>query len=159
MKLFASLLFVAACAVATPVFAQVDHTAEDSNAISGIRRPTPAPSSSSSTVSAKPTGPLTAVLAKDSKGKSETSTFTPADNVYLVCANVPAKKGDKVGAAWYGGKKERKVYGTENVVPGDGAVTESFNLAPPKGGSPAGTYRAELLVNGKVLKNLKFTVQ
>ena len=159
MKLFASLLFVAACAVATPVFAQSDHTAEDSNAISGIRRPTPAPSSGGSSSTAKATGPLTAELAKDSKGKSTASTFGPNENVYLVCSNVTAKKGDKIGVAWYGGKKERKIYGSESVAPNDGAFNPSYNLAPAKGGSPAGTYRAELLLNGKVVKNLKFAVQ
>ena len=160
MKLFASVLFLAAFAVATPAYSQADHTNDDLNSIGGIKRPTPSSSpGAASTSAAKATGPLTAELAKDAKGKSAATTFSPADNVYLVCTNITAKKGDKIGVAWYGGKKERKVYGAENVAPADGAITESFNLAPPKGGSPAGTYRAELMQNGKVLKNLKFTVQ
>ena len=157
MKLFASLLFVAACAVATPAYAQADHSTEDMNAISGIRRPTPAPSSGGGT--AKATGPLTVELAKDAKGKSATTAFSPNDTVYLICTNVSAKKGDKIGVAWYGGKKEKKVYGSESAVPNDGVYNPSFNLPPPKGGSPAGAYRVELTLNSKAVKNEKFTVQ
>ncbi len=159
MKLFASLLFVAALAVATPVFAQSDHTNDDLNSIGGIRRPTPKPDASGGTTSAKATGPLTAELAKDAKGKSATSTFGPNDTVYLVCTNVTAKKGDKLGVAWYGGKKERKISGQTSDAPNDGVYNPSYNLAPAKGGSPAGAYRVEFLQNGKAVKNLKFTVQ
>ena len=158
MKLLASLLCVAAFAVVTPVSAQTDHTNDDLNSIGGIRRPTPS-SSPGTTSSAKATGPLTVELAKDAKGKSTASTFGPNDTVYLVCTNVTAKKGGKLGVAWYGGKKERKISGSESAVPNDGVYNPSYNLAPAKGGSPAGTYRAEFLQDGKVVKNLKFEVK
>ncbi len=157
MKLFASVLFLAAVAVVTPAYSQADHSAEDMNSISGIRRPTPAPSSGGST--SKATGPLAVELAKDAKGKSTASTFGPNDTVYLVCTNVSAKKGDKLGVAWYGGKKEKKVSGSESAAPNDGVFNPSYNLAPAKGGSPAGTYRVEFLQNSKVVKSLKFEVK
>lgn len=158
MKLLAPLVFAAALAVAVPAYAQTDHTNDDLNSIGGIKRPTPS-GSPGTTVTSKATGPMTVELAKDAKGKNATSTFGPNDTAYLVCTNVTAKKGDKLGVAWFGGKKERKIYGTESAVTSDGVYNPSYNLAPAKGGSPAGTYRAEFLENGKVVKNLKFTVQ
>ncbi len=167
MKLFASLLFVGTFAAVTSSQAQGtanppptgsgnSATQNMVDTMSGIHRPTPTPGT---TATAKVTGPLEAGLFKDAKAKSAATTFGPSDTVYLVCTNVTAKKGDKLGASWYGGKKEKKISSSTSAVPNDGVYNPSFNLAPAKGGSPAGTYRAEFIQNGKVVKNLKFTVQ
>ncbi len=159
MKRFACLLALATFAAVAPGYGQsaTDQVVEQ---MSGIHRPTPKPGASpGATSTSVATGPLSAALAKDAKGKSTTSTFAPGDTVYLICTNVTAAKGDKIGVAWYGGKKERKVYGSESAAPNAGVFNPSFNLPPPKGGSPAGTYRVELLVNSKAVKSLKFTVQ
>ena len=165
MKLFASILF-AALAVVTPGYAQTSGSATAGqrnsstddvvSSISGIHRPTPTPGAASST---KAAGPLEVTLAKDAKGNSPTTTFAPGDTAYFLAKNVTAKKGDKIGVAWYGGKSEKKVYGSDTPAPNDGVYNPSYNLPPPKGGSPAGNYRVELLVNGKALKSVKFTVK
>ena len=146
MKLFSSLLLAGTFAVVTSSHAQDvanqrtggggSATDEAVGSISGIHRPTPTPGTTAS--ASKPTGPLAAELAKDAKGKSTASTFTPNDTVYFICTNVTAKKGDKLGVAWFGGKKERKVFGSTSDVPKDGVYNPSYNLPPPKGGSPGG---------------------
>ena len=169
MKLFPSLLLLGTFTVVTANHVQAQDgrpvgggsgsaTQDAVDSMSGIHRPTPTPGASAGSTS-KPTGPLAVELAKDAKGKSATTAFTPNDTVYFICTNVSAEKGDKIGVAWYGGKKERKVYGTESAAPNKGVYNPSFNLPPPKGGSPAGTYRVELLLNSKALKSMKFTVQ
>ena len=163
MKLFASLLFLAAFAVAVPVHGQ-DPTADDLYSISGIKRPTASPTPAGAAKTAPgPKKPLDAMLCKDKDGKSAAMTFAPSETVYLHYMNDSATKGDKLRVSWVaedaaGLSKNKKLTENTQVMPGPG-VAGNFYLPPAAGGFPVGKYHVDLYNGDKLAKSLKFTVK
>ena len=108
--------------------------------------------------------PVTAVLAKDNKGKKTATTFTSADpQVFLVWKDPTAMKGDTIKVVWIaedvkGFKKNTKLSEGSKTLPGDGGFSSDFFLNAEKGGLPAGKYRAELYDGSKRVENLSFTI-
>ena len=132
---------------------------------SGIRRPTPTPTPTG-TVSPKDKKPLTAVLGKDKTAKENVSTFASSDpTIYLVWKAETGSKGEKVHVAWYavdtGGaiSKNKKLTEGTQIIPAAGSISGSSFISKPAGGFPAGTYRADVADDGKVVISLKFTVK
>lgn len=128
-----------------------------------LHRPTPTPGPAATT--SKEKKPITASLSKDEKGKESTETFSVGDpKIYLIWKDDTASKGDKVRVAWYaeetGGvfKKGSKLTEFTQTLPGPGSFGSSI-LPAPKGGFPAGTYRAEVYDGKTLAKSLKFTVK
>ena len=159
MKRFACLFALALFAAVASAGAQ-GATDQAVSEMGTLRRPTPKPSGSPG-ATAKATGPMEFGLYKDAQGKSAATTFGANDPVCLVCKNVTAAKGDKLGVSWFDDKagKSKKIYQSGNTVPDAGVYNPSFSLAPAKGGTPAGAYHAEFSMNGKAVKSLAFTVK
>ena len=130
-----------------------------------IHRPTPTPAPTGP-VSAKDKKPLTATLGKDKTGKGNLSAFATSDpTIYLVWKAETGTKGEKVHVAWYavdtGGaiSKNKKLSEGTQTIPGTGSVSGSSFIAKPANGFPAGTYRADVSDDGKVVVSLKFTIK
>ena len=156
MKRFVCLFALATLSVAVSAHGQSSADQAVSE-FGSIHRPTPKPGDSP-VPSTKPSGPPEAGLFKDAKGKSATTTFAPTDTIYVVGKNILAKKGDKAGVNWYG-KGDKKLTANDVTLPNDGVYGPSFHLSPPAKGTPAGSYRADFVQNGKVIKSLPFTVK
>ena len=83
-----------------------------------LHRPTPPPSASSSSSAPKEKKPITAILTKEEKGKTNMTTFTPSDTVRLLWQDPTGAKGDKIRVVWYAvdtGKVFPKKQETERV--------------------------------------------
>ena len=158
MKRLVCFLVLATFAAVVPSYGQ--ETAESAAQIGSIHRPTPKPTASpgAGASTAKAAGPVSAGLYKDAKAQSAATTFAPTDTIYVIGKDVTAKKGDKVGVNWYG-KGDKKLTTSESTVPSDGVFGPTFHLSPPDKGTPAGSYRADFVQNGKVVKRLSFTVK
>lgn len=157
MKKIVCLLAFATLSAALPAYSQSATDDAVSN-MSAIRRPTPKPGASPGTSTAKAAGPMEVALYKDAEGKSATTSFSPTDTIYVAGKNVTVAKGDKVGVNWYG-KGDKKLTQSEITAPDAGSVNPKFHLSAPPKGTPAGSYRADFVQNGKVIKRLPFTVK
>lgn len=132
-------------------------------ASSGIKRPTPTPGAAAATT-ATSKKPFEASLSSDEKGKSSARSATsfPAatKKIYVHFEDDLAVKGDKLRVVWIAEDakpypKGKKITENASTMPGPGTIG-SYYL--PADGLPAGKYDAQLSVNGKVVKDLKFAV-
>ena len=131
---------------------------------SGIKRPTPTPAPAGP-VNPKDKKPLTAILAKDEKGKEATNVFSTMEpKIYVVWKDDTGVKGDKLHVVWYAVNtngamaKNKKIHESTQTVPGPGAYGAPFIGAPAKG-FPPGSYRVDVYDGTKLGKSLPFEIK
>ena len=103
-------------------------------------------------------------MSTDSDGKNVTTTFSPTDVFYVVADLANAPTGTKVDAKWIAvdipGEQANSVFKETNYV----TDTDNFSgivyfELSNDSGWPAGSYKAELYLNGVLAQSLDFTVQ
>lgn len=158
MKSLTLLLIFTAFAVAQP--GQAQEVAAPTTLLHPPSTPTPAPAK------AGPAKPLEAVLSMDEKGKQPATAFpASAPKIYLHFTDDGATKGEQLRVVWvaeevkYYKGRNKKVTEFTQTLPGPGA-NGTFFLPPPNGLAtiPAGKYRADIYLAGKLAKSLKFAV-
>jgi hypothetical protein len=108
--------------------------------------------------------PFSNAIVTDTPKGSPTTTVKPDAERIIVMFTLKAKKGDKFGAALYIDETENKdfigkVKEDTKDMPGDGEGEGDFAFIKPDAGWPAGKYRIDLTLNGKVEESLKFEVK
>lgn len=171
MKYLVPTLLLALLAAFTAPVASAQVTDNDTYPPGFLRKKpaaTPSPSPGAPTVAKKsgPPKPLEAALAKDNKGTSKTTSFGTKDpSIFVVLSGGDTAKGDKVKVAWIAedvagmSSKNKKLTESTQTSLGAGTAFGSYHIDAGKDGFPAGKYRADLSVNGKVIKSLPFTVK
>lgn len=103
-------------------------------------------------------------MSTDSDGKNVTTTFSSTDVFYVVADLANAPTGTKVDAKWIAvdipGEQANSVFKEMNYV----TDTDNFSgivyfELSNDSGWPAGSYKAELYLNGVLAQSLDFTVQ
>lgn len=161
MKRLTLLLCLATFAAVATSRAQM---AEDSNSISGIKRPVPSASATPAADTKGPKKPLEATLALDEKGKKTAMTFAASTpKIYLQWKDDSATKGEKIRAVWVAESaapfsKNQKLTENDQTLPGPGAFG-SFFVPAPEGGFPVGKYHVALYEGDKLVKTLLFSVK
>lgn len=103
-------------------------------------------------------------FATDSKERQTEKTVFDLETpkVYIIYMLVEAHKGDKVKINWIvekaEGYKDNTVFDTAETSTQAGSFYGVFGYSKPKGGWPPGAYRADLLVDGKLEKSVKFRI-
>jgi hypothetical protein len=105
------------------------------------------------------------IILSEEKNASETEESFASDTARIYAsvpmANVPV--GSKVSAVWIAA--ETKVVAPDFVVAKtdvtlqEAATLGNFDIAKPESGWPAGKYRLDVQVNGKVLASARFQVE
>lgn len=114
------------------------------------------------------TGPIQGItLAKGVTGDEmtpvdATTVFAPTDTIHAVVQIVDAPTGTKFKAVWLvtdvGDAAAPNTQIAEYELTAEGSRNLDFTLAP-NNQWPAGTYRAEIYVNGNLTQTAKFSVQ
>jgi hypothetical protein len=120
--------------------------------------------SSSLTVLATAGTNIQSAFATDSKVNQIEKTAFDAEvpKIYIVYMLVDSHKGDKVKVNWVvekaEGYKDNTVFDTAETTAPAGNIFGAFSYSKPKGGWPQGNYRADLFVDGKLEKAVKFKI-
>jgi hypothetical protein len=100
-----------------------------------------------------------AVLARDEAGSDRTAVFAPGDTFYCVVKLANAPDGTTVKAVWTAieavGAPANTEIDSSELTTGSGEL--HFQLAKP-GVWPAGRYKVELYLDGKLDRTLEFQV-
>ena len=133
---------------------------ENHDEFSTFIHPKATPGAQGGTTASTEKKPLTAMLAKDPKGKQPTSAFSTADSkIYLVWTDGTATKGAKLRFVWSSeGAKGKKIYESAVTLPGPGALGSSF-LNVPAGGLAPGKYQVAVYEGDALSKKVPFSVQ
>lgn len=107
---------------------------------------------------------IQSAFATDSKERQTEKTVFDLETpkIYIIYMLVDAHKGDKVKINWIvekaEGYKDNTVFDTAESSSQAGAFYGAFGYSKPKGGWPPGAYRADLYVEDKLEKSVKFRI-
>jgi hypothetical protein len=103
------------------------------------------------------------IVLSDAKGGKPMKVFKPATAKVVLTANVKgAAKGTALKAQWIAEKVEgappNYLIDATELKAKEGSNDVTFSFSKPTAGWPLGAYRVELLVDGKVVEKVPFTV-
>jgi hypothetical protein len=96
-------------------------------------------------------------VGADRRVATETTQFTPRDTIFASVATQGTASNATLTARW-SYQDGQVVDETQQTVSPTGPSNTEFHVVNP-GGWPAGSYRVEVLVNGRPAQSREFTVQ
>ena len=114
--------------------------------------------------SSAPAGVSNLVLSTTKGGTTNTTTFAPADTIYLNADFNQVDKGTSFDIKWFAlnvsGQDAATPFFTSNVVyDGSGSNTLNAQVNSTTGGFPAGNYKVEIDMNGTKAAEQAFNIQ
>lgn len=149
----ASALALSACNRNAPEEAAPASPAAPVSAPAPQQSPTPASTSSPVTLVAVDLG---SAVGPDQKVTTATTTFTPKDTIYASVATDGTGTAT-LDAKWTYQDGQTVNESSQTIAPNGPAVT-SFHISKPDGW-PAGSYKVEIMLDGRSVATRDFTVQ
>lgn len=100
---------------------------------------------------------LGTAVGADQKVASPTTTFGPKDTIYAAVSTTGTAANATLEAKWSYQDGQTVNDSSQTIAPNGPAVT-TFHISKPDGW-PAGTYKVEILLDGKQASSKDFTVQ
>jgi len=109
-----------------------------------------------------PAGVSNVVMSTDKEGTNKTTTFAPADTIYVSFDVNQVDKGASFDIKWYAlnvsGQDPNTPFLTSNYVY-NSESSISAHINSTSGGFPAGQYNVEIDLNGAKVAEQQFTIQ
>ena len=115
---------------------------------------TPPPAAASVTVASVDLG---TAVGPDQKVTAATTTFAPKDTIYAAVSTTGTAPNAVLNAKWTYQDGQTVNESSQTIAPNGDAVT-SFHISKPDGWPP-GSYKVEILLDGKSVASKAFTVQ
>ena len=100
---------------------------------------------------------LGSAVGPDQKVTTPTTTFGPKDTIYAAVSTTGSSSNATLAAKWSYQDGQTVNDSSQTIAPNGPAVT-TFHISKPDGW-PAGNYKVEISLNGKVASSKDFTVQ